>query len=40
MIQDNFTNVAAGFAKLGLIAAVKSVVSIAALTLHYTIHWD
>lgn len=37
MIQDNCTDVASGFAKLGLIAAFKSVVSIAAPTLHYSL---
>lgn len=36
-IQDNFTNVASGFAELGLLAAVKSVLSNTALTLHYSL---
>lgn len=36
MIQDKFTSIASLFSKLGLLAAIKSVVSITALKLHYS----
>ena len=35
MIQDNSTSTASLFSKLGLLAAIKSIVSITALNLHY-----
>lgn len=36
MIQDKFTSIASLYSKLGLLAAIKSVVSITALKLHYS----
>lgn len=36
MIQDKFISIASLFSKVGLLAAIKSVVSIAALKLHYS----
>lgn len=36
MIQDKFTSIASVFSKLGLLAAIKSVVRITALKLHYS----
>lgn len=36
LIQAKFTSIASLFSKLGLLAAVKSIVSITALKLHYS----